>query len=32
LVHDTSYQLTHRQAVMAVEAFEETLRELGALT
>jgi hypothetical protein len=32
LVHDVSYQLTHRQAVMAVEIFEKVLRELGALT
>ncbi len=32
LVHDPNYQLTHRQAVLAVEAFEQTLRELGALS
>lgn len=32
LVHDPYYQLTHRQAIVAVEAFEETLRELGALS
>lgn len=32
LVHDAAYQLNHRQAVMAVEAFEEALRELGALS
>lgn len=32
LVHDPHYQLTHRQAILAVEAFEETLRELGALS
>ena len=32
LVHDANYQLTHRQAIMAVEAFEQTLRELGALS
>jgi len=32
LVHDASYQLNHRQAVLAIEAFEKALRELGALT
>lgn len=32
LVHDANYQLTHRQAILAVEAFETTLRELGALS
>jgi hypothetical protein len=32
LVHDAAYQLNHRQAVMAIEAFEQALRELGALT
>ncbi len=32
LVHDAHYQVTHRQAIVAVEAFEETLRELGALS
>ena len=32
LVHDANYRLTHRQAVLAVEGFEVTLRELGALS
>ncbi|MEK7506452.1 MAG: hypothetical protein AAB566_00095 [Patescibacteria group bacterium] len=32
LVHDANYKLTHRQAVLAVEAFEQVLRELGALS
>lgn len=32
LVHDVNYQLTHRQAVLAIEAFESVLRELGALS
>jgi hypothetical protein len=32
LVHDANYQLDHRQAVMAIEAFEQALRELGALS
>lgn len=32
LVHDPRYQMTHRQAIVAVEAFEETLIELGALS
>ncbi len=32
LVHDPKYQLTHRQAILAVEAFEAVLRELGALS
>lgn len=32
LVHDARYQINHRQAVLAIEAFEASLRELGALT
>jgi hypothetical protein len=32
LVHDANYQVTHRQAIWAVEAFERVLRELGALS
>lgn len=32
LVHDPHYQMTHRQAKSAVEAFEQTLREMGALS
>lgn len=32
LVHDANYRLTHRQAVLAAEAFEQVLRELGALS
>ncbi len=32
LVHDVNYQLTHRQAIWAVEAFENVLRELEALS
>lgn len=32
LVHSPNYQMTHRQAIVAVEALEETLRELGALS
>lgn len=32
LVHDASYQITHRQAIWAVEAFENVLRELEALS
>lgn len=32
LVHDVSYQMTHHQAVWAVEAFEGVLRELEALS
>jgi hypothetical protein len=32
IVHDPSYQITHRQAIWAVEAFESVLRELGALS
>jgi hypothetical protein len=32
LVHDANYQITHRQAIWAVEAFERVLRELGALS
>ena len=31
LVHDVNYEVTHRQAILAVEAFEQVLRELGAL-
>jgi hypothetical protein len=32
IVHDPNYQITHRQAILAVEAFESVLRELGALS
>lgn len=32
LVHDANYQLTHKQAVWCVEAFESVLHELGALS
>ncbi len=32
LVHDVNYQITHRQAIWAVEAFENVLRELEALS
>jgi hypothetical protein len=32
LVHDANYQITHRQAIWAVEAFENVLRELEALS
>lgn len=32
LVHEVKYQLSHRQVVLAVESFEKTLRELGAIT
>jgi len=32
IVHDPNYQITHRQAIWAVEAFESVLRELGALS
>jgi hypothetical protein len=32
LVHDVSYQMTHRQAIWAIEAFESVLRELEALS
>lgn len=32
LVHDPNYQMTHRQAIWAVEAFENVLRELEALS
>lgn len=32
LVHSPYYQMTHRQAIVAVEALEETLKELGALS
>ncbi len=32
IAHDVSYQVTHRQAVLAVESFELVLRELGALS
>ena len=32
LVHDASYQMTHRQAIWAIEAFENVLRELEALS
>lgn len=32
LVHDSNYQITHRQAILAVEAFDGVLRELGALS
>jgi hypothetical protein len=31
LVHDVEYVVTHRQAILAIEAFEQVLRELGAL-
>lgn len=32
LVHDVNYNVTHRQAILAIEAFEKVLRELGALS
>ncbi len=32
LVHDVNYQITHRQAIWAIEAFESVLRELEALS
>lgn len=32
LVHDPNYQVTHRQAIWAIEAFENVLRELEALS
>jgi len=32
LVHDVNYQVTHRQAILAIEAFENVLKELNALT
>ena len=32
LVHDPNYQMTHRQAIWAIEAFENVLRELEALS
>ncbi len=32
LVHDVNYQITHRQAIWAIEAFENVLRELEALS
>ncbi len=32
LVHDTHYEINHRQAILAIEAFERTLRELEALS
>ncbi|MEX2052865.1 MAG: hypothetical protein WD898_01405 [Candidatus Paceibacterota bacterium] len=32
LVHDVNYQISHKQAVWAVEAFESVMRELGALS
>jgi hypothetical protein len=32
LVHDANYQINHRQAILAIEAFERVLRELGALS
>ena len=32
LVHDVNYQMTHRQAIWAIEAFENVLRELEALS
>jgi hypothetical protein len=32
LVHDVNYQMTHRQAIWAIEAFESVLRELEALS
>ena len=32
LVHDSSFRLTHNQAVAAVESFEQALRELGAIS
>ncbi len=32
LVHDANYQMTHRQAIWAVEAFENVLCELEALS
>lgn len=32
LVHDANYQMTHQQAIWAIEAFEGVLRELEALS
>jgi len=32
LVHDANYQITHQQAIWAIEAFENVLRELEALS
>ena len=32
LVHDANYQVTHRQAILAIEAFGLVLQELGALS
>jgi hypothetical protein len=32
LVHDMNFQLTHQQAIWAVEAFENVMRELEALS
>lgn len=32
LVHDPNYNVTHRQAILAVEAFGLVLKELGALS
>lgn len=32
LVHDVNYQITHQQAIWAIEAFEGVLRELEALS
>lgn len=31
LVHDANYQLTHKQAIWAIDAFQSVLHELGAL-
>lgn len=32
LVHDANYQLTHKQAIWSIDAFESALKELGALS
>ncbi len=32
VVHDVNYQISHKQAIWAVEAFESVMRELGALS
>lgn len=32
LVHDANYQLTHKQAIWCIDAFESVLHELGALS
>lgn len=32
VVHDANYRINHRQVILAIEAFETALRELGALT